>query len=546
MTRLLIFALVILLSNSSLAQNEVSNFYWLKFSDKKGTNYSIGKPEEFLSARAIARRQKENIAIDEKDLPVSQVYLDSLEALGAKVIHTSKWLNGATIKATPLIYQDILEHCHFVVNSQMTKPGIQTKRAKENKFKKEQLLADTASYGGSYGQLALFNGQYLHDQGYLGDGVQIAVLDAGFLHVDSLSAFKKLRDEHRILGTRDFVDPTDNIYEQHFHGAWVLSTMAGDMDRQLIGTAPEASYYLLRSEDANSEYIIEEDNWVAAAEYADSLGCDMINSSLGYSLFDDSTMDHTYADMNGHTTRVTQGANIAVAKGMLVFSSAGNEANDPWHYIIAPADGDSVIGVAAVRKDSTWAPFSSLGPASDGDIKPNLAAVGWGTILQKSDGSIGPANGTSFSSPVLAGMAACLWQANPSATNIEIKNALEKSASQYASPDSLLGYGIPNFKLADILLSGNHPELEKNEWTAIPNPFQNTIYLVRTNLQLAENISISLYTLQGKLLLTGEFHQTSHIFLSNLSNLPSGLIVAKIEADNKISVVKLIHTKLTN
>ncbi|HKJ41416.1 MAG TPA: S8 family serine peptidase, partial [Sunxiuqinia sp.] len=368
MIRPLLLLLIVLTAKFSTAQTAVPNYYWLKFSDKQGTQYTTDRPEEFLSARALARRQKEHIAIDELDLPVSQVYLDSLKIYGAQIFHASKWLNGATIRATPEIYQAILAHCHFIVDSQLTKPGLQTKSVLENKFRKEQLLADSMSYGDSFGQLSLFNGQYLHNQNYLGDGVLIAVLDAGFYHADRLPAFSYLWADHRILGTRDFVDPPDNIFEQHYHGAWVLSTMAGEVDGQLIGTAPKASYYLLRSEDANSEYIIEEDNWVAAAEYADSLGCDIINSSLGYSLFDDSTTNHSYADMNGHTTRVTQAANIAVEKGMLVFASAGNEARDPWHYIIAPSDGDFVVGVAAVNKDSIWAPFSSLGPASDGDV----------------------------------------------------------------------------------------------------------------------------------------------------------------------------------
>ena len=547
MARQILLILFILLSGSSQAQDEVENYYWLQFSNKTGTSFSIEHPEEFLSPRALARRQKQNIAINEQDLPVSKVYLDSLRSKGAEIVHTSKWLNGATIKATPATYQQILTSCNFIQNSQLTKPG-KVLKLSHRKFKFENEIAsyDSASYGDSFDQLALFNGQYLHEQNNLGAGVQIAVLDAGFYKVEELPAFTKMRTEHRILGTRDFVEPSGNVFQKHNHGTNVLSTMGGEIEGQLIGTAPEASYYLLRSEDASSEYIIEEDNWVAAAEYADSLGCDIINSSLGYSLFDDVNMNHSYADMNGHTTRISQAANIAVEKGMLVFASAGNEANNPWRYLIAPSDGDLVIGVGAVNKDSIWAPFSSVGPASDGDVKPNLVAVGWGTQLQKTDGSVGPSNGTSFSSPVLAGMAACLWQANPQATNLEIKEALEISASQYELPDSLLGYGIPNFKLADLLLTEPEPQAIAKEWIAFPNPFQNHIYLIRTSKEISEKLTITLFSVDGSLILKKEFQQTSHIFLSNLSNLPSGLILAKIESDNFSSVLKLVKIKAQN
>lgn len=364
-----------------------------------------------------------------------------------------------------------LDDLDFIQFSELTKPGLVLKSTR-NKFEVERQLSETdpAVYGSSIHQLTLFNGQFLHEHNYLGEGIQIAVLDAGFYKADELPAFAAMRAENRILGTRDFAEPSGNVYQKHEHGTNVLSTMGGELTGQLIGTAPKASYYLLRSEDDFSEFLIEEDNWVAAAEYADSLGCDIINSSLGYAFFDDENMDHTYADMDGQTTRVTRAANMAAQKGMLVFASAGNEAANDWKYMVAPSDGDLVIGVGAVNKDSIWAPFSSLGPTSDGDVKPNLAAIGWGTIIQDDDGAVKPANGTSFSSPVLAGMAACLWEANPQASNFEIKEALD-----------------------------------------------------------------------GKRFMKRDFYTGNVIFLSNLTNLPSGLIIARIESETTSSVVKLIR-----
>ena len=378
----LFIASLIILTGNLLGQNDVENFYWVQFKDKLGTVFSINQPEQFLSPRAIERRQKQNIAVDERDLPVSDNYLQQLQEQGAEIIHTSKWLNGATIRATKSIYEQTRQNLNFIAFSELTKPGIFLKSAR-NKFQTEHQLNEIniTDYGSSYHQLRLFNGQLLHALGYQGEGMHIAVIDAGFYKVDELPAFEQLWGENRILGTKDFVDPGGDVFLAHTHGTNVLSTMGGYVKNELVGTAPEAFYYLLRSEDGATEYLIEEDNWVAAAEWADSAGCDVINSSLGYTTFDDPNMNHSYAEMDGNTTRITKAANIAVEKGMLVFSSAGNEADNPWKYLVAPSDGDLVIGVGAVNNDSIWAPFSSLGPSADGDVKPNLAAVD--AILQR-------------------------------------------------------------------------------------------------------------------------------------------------------------------
>jgi hypothetical protein len=290
---------------------------------------------------------------------------------------------------------------------------------------------------------------------------------------------------------------------------------------------------------------VEEDNWVAAAEFADSAGVDIINSSLGYFEFDDSTMNHIYQDMDGKTTRITRGANIAASRGILVFSSAGNEGNDPWKYIIAPSDGDDVIGVGAVNKFGFPPSFTSYGPASDSDVKPNVAAVGWNTFLQQSNGTLGYSSGTSYSSPVMAGMAACLWQANPQATAAEIKAALEQSAHLYNQPDSLLGYGVPDMKIAHQLLDTSFIKTIKNQknWLVFPNPVTDKLELRKIGPPVSGDVFISVYSIDGRLLLKEQQPNNSIIILENLQSLPAGLLILKIDSENNSESVKLSKSR---
>ena len=542
-TLLTILPLLFLFFDCFAQQDTIKNYYWVQFSDKAGTIYSIDKPEEFLSQKAIERRDNQNIKIDETDLPVSKTYTDSITNRGIRIVHTSKWLNGATIEATQLEVEDISASFSFISETQLTKPG-QLLKSANNKFEIEQTISeiDSAFYGLSRYQIGQLNGQFLHNQGFLGQGMHIAVLDAGFLMVDELPAFYELIGENRIVEIKDFVDPNSDFFQTHRHGMNVLSTMAGYIPNNLIGSAHEANYSLFRSEDSGSEYQIEADNWVVAAEYADSIGADIINSSLGYTLFEDPNMNYTYEDLDGKTTRVTRGANMAFQKGMLIFSSAGNEGNKGWKYLVAPSDGDYVIGVGAVDRDGAPAPFSSFGPASDGDVKPNVSAMGWGTFLQRQDGNVGAGNGTSFSSPVLAGMAACLWQAFPRAKNADIKNAIEKSASLYETPDNQLGYGIPDFEKASILLTdwglGN---LETTDfWRPEHNPFSNRIQF--NPLRGIENAEtrVILIGINGNVVVDKYFASGNPLVLTNLSTLPQGIYIAYIETEINKEVHKLV------
>ncbi len=529
----------------SPGQIATNNYYWITLRDKNGTPFQVTKPEAFLSKRAIDRRVRQSIAIDQTDLPVSPAYLDSLINHGLTIIHSSKWLNGATVGTsdTSLIRQ--ISKLPFVTSVNLTKPALQSKST-ILKFNEAELKSvyNPPNYGYAITQLTQLNGNYLHNLGYRGKGIQIAILDAGFWHVNQITAFDSLRNAGRILGTRDFVDPTSDIYQQHTHGMSVLSCMAGNEPSVLLGTAPDASYYLFRSEDDVTEYPIEEDNWVAAAELADSLGVDVINSSLGYFLFDDPAMNHSYSDMNGTKNRVTQGANMAFQKGILVFTSAGNEANNPWRHIISPSDGENVIGVGAVDKNGIRASFSSVGPAYGGAVKPNVAAMGSLTFLITSGGTPGYSSGTSFSSPVLAGMGACLLQANPYSDVKLVKKAIEQSASQYNNPDSLLGFGIPNFEKADkyLKLYTAIPLIEKSSWSVSPNPFTDFITIRNLDRVSGGTCIVSIYDLKSVCLRQTRVPVSETIRLENLSNLPNGLLILSIRNGKKEEHFKLIKT----
>ncbi|SHE76125.1 Por secretion system C-terminal sorting domain-containing protein [Mariniphaga anaerophila] len=526
---------------------DAQNYYWVAFHDKDNSPYSLLFPEEFLSSKALQRRRNQNIAIDSLDLPVNPNYVQQTLALGATLKHSSKWLNGITVKASADSFVEEALLLPFVKEVQLTKRSTQMKSA-FNKFAEPEcsgsdLDIDTAVYGESVHQVAQLNGQFLHNNGFRGEEMYIAVFDAGFYKADQYPAFDSLWINRQIAGIKDFVAPKENFFDGHYHGMSVLSIMGGNIAGKIQGTAPKATYWLVRSEDPGSEFLIEEDNWVAAAEFADSVGVDIINSSLGYFTFDDPAMDHTYDDMDGKTTRVAKAANIAVAKGMLVFASAGNEGreNNPWKYIISPSDGDSVIAVGAVNKDGIPAPFTSRGPASDGDVKPNVSAMGWNTIVQRSSGTIGTGNGTSYSSPVIAGAAACLWQANLLATASQVKNAIERSANLYLTPDTLSGYGIPDLKIADkILKTAIFEDRDTSEtWLVYPNPASDYIVLQKQKITLNKKVQIAFYSLDGKLLKKEEKNDAARIMLKDLYSLPRGLLILQIISDDETETLKI-------
>ena len=521
---------------------DAQEFYWVGFTDKNNTSFSLADPGKYLSERAIQRRENQLIAIDSLDLPVNKNYINGVTDLGVELVNCSKWLNGITVKSTIDSFQYKVLQFSFVKEVQLTK-RIGTKSA-YNKWSAESETGsepiDTSIYGPSVSQISTLNGQFLHNRGCRGIGIHIAILDGGFLNVDIYPAFDSLRANGQILGTKDFVDPQSNIYSTHYHGMSVLSCMGGNIPGQLIGTAPEASYWLLRSEDTGTENLIEEDNWVAAAEFADSVGCDVINSSLGYTTFDDPAMNHTYEEMNGKTTRVSRGANIAASRGMLVFVSAGNEGNKSWKYISAPSDGENVVGVGAMNKDTIPASFSSYGPAFGGHTKPNVSAIGWSTYMQLSNGTLGYANGTSFSSPVMAGMAACFWQCARHLPAAEIKKTIEKVSHLYAKPHPQLGFGVPDFEKAwHYYFPMGIANLEKSvDWVVYPNPVLDNLILQKKSTNTGKT-DVAIFSTDGKILWQKTFSRGNRLVLDEMNQLPVGILILKISAEGKTETFKL-------
>ena len=537
----LIIIILFLFTYINLFSQVSENKYRLSITDKDNNEYSIEKPEEFLSAKSLNRRIKQGISIQTNDLPVSKLYLDSLENLGLTIINKSKWLNTVVVYTTNTQLIDTIDRYSFIKSKQKLTSSVSSNSYKNLLEQNIQSFAAKSDnyldYGYATTQISMINGHVLHRNGYLGQGVAIAVIDAGFYNVDLLPAFDSLWNNNQILGTRDFVDNDTQVFDASNHGMKVLSTMGANMPGQLIGTAPKANYWLLRSEQVLTEFSVEEDNWAAAAEFADSVGVDIINSSLGYTEFDDINQNYTYADMDGNTTFITKAADLAASKGILVVNSAGNLGNNPWKYISAPGDGDSVLTVGAVDSYASLAYFSGLGPTSDGRIKPNVCAMGYQTAIQDTAGNITVASGTSFSSPIIAGMAACLWQFYPELNNMDILRKIEESAHQYSSPDNKLGYGIPDFGKAanfgntDIISIINNEALIKT----YPNPFVNNIH-IEFLLKLNGIIVIELYNTIGEKLKVEKINAQDYnmvIEFQNLNNLPTGIYFLKIKIGNQ-------------
>ncbi len=551
MKKLILLLLVIVSGQPAVfAQNR----YVIFLTDKNNSPYSVSNPSAFLSQRAIARRTAQNISITAQDFPVNPNYISGIATTGAQVLNTSKWFNTVTVEVPNNSVLNNIMALPYV--SQSTNVGRLAATSLPSKFQAESQLrtpsnivenyrTTSLNYGLSLNQVSMLNGDQMHDKGYIGTGKIIAVIDAGFVNVDVMDAFDSLFINNRILGTWDFVDNEADVYDDDTHGTMVLSAIGGNLPGELIGTAPGASYLLLRSENAPAEAIIEEYNWASAAEFADSAGADIINSSLGYTVFDDPSQNHSYSDLDGNTTPVTRAADIAASKGLVVCNSAGNEGNGPWFHISAPADADSILAVGAVDAMSVYVQFSGKGPSFDGNIKPNVAAQGSQTIVADPWNGVGvfPANGTSFSSPLMAGMVACLWQCHPTATNMQIINAIQASGSQASNPDSLLGYGIPDFPMACLILSGLNPGIASNGDNLIlnANPFGEELnFTFYTNTR--QMIKITLVDLLGQVIYsnTAEVLGLSRNAISIPANFAKGVYVLEIESESNVISKKVV------
>ena len=436
---LLVFALNICLGTFAQFTPEDTLKYRISLKDKAATDYSLQKPEMYLSKKSIERRKRQGLEIDSTDLPVCKKYVDAIRKKGVHVLVTGKWDNFVTVSCNDSMLIAEIAGLPFVRSTERVWRGV-AKRASERDSLINKPLRTDSLYGPAITQIKMSHADRLHEAGFKGQGMTIAVIDAGFHNVDKIEAMKNIN----ILGTRDFVNPEADIYAESSHGMSVLSCMAMNQPNVMIGTAPEASYWLLRSEDEYSENLVEQDYWAAAIEFADSVGVDLVNTSLGYYSFYDPTKNYRYRDLNGHYALMSREAAKAADKGIVVVCSAGNSGSGSWKKITPPGDAENVITVGAVNKYGVLAPFSSVGNTADGRVKPDVVAVGLGSDVMGTDGNLRHANGTSFSSPIMCGMVACLWQACPELTAKEIIELVRRSGDRAVFPDNIYGYGIPD------------------------------------------------------------------------------------------------------
>lgn len=413
----------------------------------------MDKPEKTapqLSPRAVEQRAKWGIKTDGMDYPVSPMYMSKVQELGAKIHHKSRWFNGVTCEMDSLTATKVAE-LKFVTSVEMTRED-KPKSSNISRLKQRVQTASMTEYKAqtenenyTAAQLALFNLPLLHEAGYKGQDILMTVCDGGFYNANTLKCF---RQDTMELGHFDFTDDKDDFYgSTGTHGTECLSTISA-YAQNYLGAATQAQYYLMRSEEMGTESPKEMDNLVAALEKADSLGVNIFSVSLGYAKFDnDKWTLNKNTDLDGKSTRCSRAATIAARKGMLVCVAAGNEGNSSWRTISAPSDADSILSVGAVGIDSLIGNFSSYGPSSDGRIKPEVCAVGVQTTLIRPDGYIVRSNGTSFATPLIAGLAACLWSALPNENAMQIRERIIHSSDRYSDPDTIenhYGYGIPN------------------------------------------------------------------------------------------------------
>ena len=423
------------------------HLYRVYLKDKNGTNYDIRRPEAFLSKKAIERRKYFGISIDESDLPVNEQYVRSVERHGMKVVGRSKWHNTLLVATTDSARAETLTTIKCVkevkrVHSYNIKEQKLTRTALKEVEKAE---ADTPYYGKGALNISTINGIPLHNKGFKGKGVTIAIFDGGFMNADVIPLLKNVK----ILGSRDFVYPrSSDIFAEGDHGTMVLSCMGANQPGILVGTAPEASFYLFRSEENAHESWAEEDFWTMAAECADSLGVDLINSSLGYHSFDDKQQNYRLQDMNGRTSFISKTASMLADKGIVLCNSAGNSGQNAWKKIGVPADANDILAVGALTPSRNNARFSSVGPTQDGRVKPDVMSLGAPATVIAGNGTVQGANGTSFASPVLCGMVACLWQAFPHYNARQLMSLIRKTANQANEPTNIFGYGIADFEKA--------------------------------------------------------------------------------------------------
>ena len=516
---------------------------WVYFMDKPNSLYYFDNPLQMLSQRSLDRRVNQNIVLDIKDIPIHQPYVEQISAsTGIIVKAKSKWLNAVHVRGaisdiqnlTSLTFVDYVQFADRTLNiSGKIKTNSSSKSIK--KINKNFDVTTIFAYGNSGNQVQMLNAHLLHQSNYTGAGKIIAVLDSGFSEVNTIAPFSRMFSNGLYLGGYNYVGGNTNVFSTHNHGTMTLSCMVGYIEGELVGTAPDAHYYLFITEDVSEENPVEESYWVEAAEEADRLGVDVISTSLGYFGYDNPNYSHTYSDMTGNVAFASRGANIAFSKGMIVLASAGNSGNSTEPHIGVPAEATNVIAVGAVKFDETYATFSSIGPSFDGRVKPDLMAKGQSATVSNTNGNIVDASGTSFACPILAGAVTILWQAIPWATNQQIVDFVKQSADRFANPTNQFGYGIPDFQLALNMAQLSVNIDLKGKFLVYPNPTNEYFYVSFPNG--IEKAEIKLYNSMGQKISEKDLNSSN---LISMENLTSGVYFYKIVSNSLIQSGKII------
>lgn len=504
-----------------------TNRYVVFFKNKNGTPYTTSEPDRFLSPRAIDRRISQGIAVTEADLPVVPAYIASVASTGATTFFPSRWMNALLVECDASLVPAISQLA-YVDHVELAAPGARLgaggRRAQLSRTKTHVTGTRTE------GQLSMIGLDAMQDAGYRGENILIALFDGGFSGVDEAAAFQHVFQEGRIdaAANKDFVANTGEVYRYGDHGTAVFSVIAAYQEGDYVGGSYEATYQLYVTEDPSTEYRIEEFNWLFAAERADSAGVDIISSSLGYYDFDDPSMNYTRAQLDGKTTVVSRAAQWAAERGIIVVCSAGNEGGNAWQKITAPADAPDVLAVASVGNTGQRSPSSSRGPSADGRIKPDVAAMGVGTAVIRADGSVGNLNGTSLAAPLVTSLAAGVWQRYPYLSSKLVIEAIRNSASQASTPDSLLGYGIPNFRAVVNYIESNPQE---ELFSVFPNPVTaDTLVIKPADPGAINSCRIELVSSDGKVLTAKDvnFSWLNREHKADLSAYRAGLYFVRV------------------
>ena len=532
MKKLLLFCLLVGYSTVN-AQTELVFVY---FTGKPNKAAFYANPLSELTQKSLNRRTSLGIPLNDQDAPIEQSYIQNLQNLGFTVTDYSKWLNGAAVNATPAQITALQAQPYVSSvgrfarnNSSVPKTVYQDKWKSSSETQKTLTVFD---YGSGSAQIDQINVRPLHLAGFTGTGISIAVIDAGFPYVDTGSAFERLRNNNRIKAVYDFVTKTSNVYSTAIsnHGSAVLGAIGGYIENTFVGSAPDADFYLYRSENSVGEIPEEELYWIEAAEEADRKGVDIITTSLGYNVFDDSRYSYTYSDMNGTTSFIARAAEIAANKGIFVLAAAGNSGLQPWHYIMTPADNAKVFSIGSVDAAGSPSGFSSYGPNALGVVKPDGSARGTAsaTVTNSTLTSVG---GTSIATPIAAGGVACFIQAFPSMNRELMRTKLRQTASLYPAHTDQMGYGILNFgNLYNQVL--NTSEIVKKEKFAIfPNPVKNILNIASES----EILSLEVYDNLGKLIRKNNGQKSIKV-----EDFPKGTYYLKIQAKDQVFYEKFL------